>query len=101
MTAELRVTRKGFSIELRRGRFEVCVDGRGIGSLDNGDTFEARVEPGHHTLRIRAGRYSSRERSFDAADGEAVSFRCYGANLWPIWAASFVKPDFGILLRRE
>jgi len=101
VTATLRVTRKGFGIELRRGRFEILVDGHNIGSINYGDTEEAQVEPGHHTLRIRAGRYSSRGRSFDAADGGEVRFRCHGANLWPIWAASFVKPDLAISLARE
>jgi hypothetical protein len=99
--ATLRLTRKGFGIELRRGRFEILVDGSNIGSLNYGDTVEMQVEPGHHTLRIWAGRYSSRDGSFDAADGGEVSFRCHGANLWPIWAASFVKPDLAISLTRE
>jgi hypothetical protein len=99
--ATLRMTRKGFGIELRRGRFEIVVDGRNIGSLNYGDTVETQVEPGHHTLRIRAGRYSSRDRSFDAADGGEVSFRCHGANLWPVWAVSFVMPDLAISLTRE
>ncbi len=101
MAATLRLTRQGqFGFELRRGRFGISVDGRDIGSLDYGDTFEAPVEPGHHTLRIHAGRYSSRDRSFDAADGDAVSFRCHGAMLWPRWAASFVRPDLAISLTR-
>jgi hypothetical protein len=99
--ATLRMTRKGFGIELRRGRFEIVVDGRNIGSVNYGDTVETQVEPGHHTLRIRAGRYSSRDRSFDAADGGEVSFRCHGANLWPVWAVSFVMPDLAISLTRE
>ncbi|HET9080237.1 MAG TPA: hypothetical protein VFO01_06945 [Trebonia sp.] len=101
MPATLRLTREGHGIELRRGRFEISVDGRGVGSLDYRDTVEAPVEPGHHTLRIRAGRYSSRERSFDAADGEMVSFRCHGTMVWPRWAASFVRPDLAISLMRQ
>ena len=101
MPATLRLTRKTFGIELRRGRFEILVDGRDIGSIDYGDTVEEPVEPGHHTLRIRAGRYSSRAHSFDVTDGEAVSFRCSGANIWPLWLVSFVVPDLGIWLRRE
>jgi hypothetical protein len=99
--ATLRLTREGFGIELRRGRFEITVDGQSIGSLNYGDTVEEPVEPGHHTLRIRAGRYSSPDRSFDAADGEVVSFRCHGAMVWPRWAASFVRPDLAISLVRQ
>jgi hypothetical protein len=97
----LKLTRKGFGMELRRGQFQITVDGRDIGSLNYGDTVQAQIEPGHHTLRIRAGRYSSRERSFDAADGEVASFRCHGAMVWPRWVASFVKPDLAISVIRE
>lgn len=101
MPGTLKLTRKGFGMELRRGQFEISVDGRDIGSLNYGDTVEAQVEPGHHTLRIRAGRYSSRDCPFDAGDGEVVSFRCHGAMVWPRWVASFVKPDLAISLVRE
>lgn len=94
------LTRRGFGMELRRGQFEIVVDGRQIGSLNYGDTVEEQVEPGHHVLRIQAGRYSSRDRSFDVADGEAASFRCHGAMVWPRWLASFVKPDLAISLIR-
>jgi hypothetical protein len=101
MSATLRLRRNGFGIELRRGKFEIWVDGRGIGSIENGATVEEPVEPGHHTLRIRHGRYSSRELPFDAADGDGIDFRCYGVNLWPLWLLSFVLPSLGILLKRE
>ena len=101
MPATLRLIREGFGIELRRGRFEILVDGRNTGSLNYGDTVEEPVEPGHHTLRLRAGRYSSQDRSFDAANDEVVSFRCHGAMVWPRWAASFVKPDLAISLIRQ
>jgi hypothetical protein len=99
MTATLKLTRKTFGIELRRGEFETLVDGRGIGSIGYGDTAEEAIEPGHHTLRMRHGRYSSREHSFDVADGDVASFLCSGANLWPLWLVSFVVPSLGIWLR--
>jgi hypothetical protein len=101
VSATLRLAREGFGIELRRGTFDVEVDGRSVGSVEVHKAFEAAVEPGRHTLHLRAGRYSSRERSFDAADGETISFRCYGANLWPLWVASMFKPDLAISLRRQ
>jgi hypothetical protein len=99
--ATLRLTREGIGIELRRGRFEVTVDGKSAGSIDYGDTVETPVGPGQHILRIRHGRYSSRDHSFDAADGEVVSFRCHGAMVWPRWLASFALPDLAIALIRE
>jgi hypothetical protein len=101
MPATLRLTREGTGIELRRGLFEILVDGMSLGSIKYRETFEAPLEPGHHALRIQAGRYSSRNESFDAADGQTVSFRCHGAMVWPRWLASFVKPDLAISLKRE
>lgn len=102
MSATLRLTREvGFGIELRRGRFEVSVDGQSVGSVEDHETAETPLEPGRHTLRIRKGRYSSRDRSFDVADGDVISFRCHGARIWPTYVASIVKPDLAISLRRE
>lgn len=101
MSGTLRLTREGFGIELRRGPFEVVLDGTAVATIERGDTVEAALEPGHHTLQIRAGRYSSRTRSFDSADGEGVNFRCHGAMIWPRYVASIVKPDLAISLRRQ
>jgi hypothetical protein len=100
VSATLRVTRETFGVELTRGQFEIEVDGKNAGSVKHGETVESPLEPGRHTLRIRKGRYSSRDRSFDAADGDIVSFRCSGAIFWPRWVASQVKPNLGIILKR-
>ena len=100
MSATLRLTRQGAGIELRRGEFEISVDGKSAGSVKYGETVESPLEPGRHTLRLRVGRYSSRDCSFDAADSEVVSFRCHGAMVWPRYVASLVKPDLGISLKR-
>ena len=87
MAATLRLTRRGAGIELRRGRFEITVDGRDVGTLDYQTTFETPVEPGRHTLRLRAGRFSSRTHTFDVADGAVAAFRCTapwsGRGTWP------------------
>lgn len=103
MTATLKLTREGYGLgfELRRGTFEVTVDGHDVRSINYHETAETPIEPGQHTLQIRAGRYSSRDKSFEARDGEVVSFRCHGALLWPQWAVSFVKPDLAISLKQE
>ena len=63
MPATLRLTREGTGIELRRGLFEILVDGESLSSIKYHETLEAPLEPGHHALRIRAGRYSSQEES--------------------------------------
>ena len=102
MSATLRMTRKiSFAIELRRGRFQISVDGNDVGSIDNNETVEAPLQPGHHTVQIRHGRYSSRELSFDVADGDGVDFRCYGARIWPLYVASIFVPSLAIALKHE
>jgi hypothetical protein len=101
VSATLRVTREGVGIELRRGRFEIVADGKSIGPVERHRTVEAPLEPGHHTLRIQAGRYSSHQHSFDVAEGEVVNFRCHGAMIWPRYVASIVKPDLAISLKQE
>ena len=101
MSATLRMTREGAGIELRRGRFEISVDDKTVGSLEYRETVETPLEPGHHILRIRAGRYSSPDCPFDASDGEVVNFRCHGTMIWPRYVASIVKPDLAISLKRE
>jgi hypothetical protein len=94
------MTREGFGIELRRGSFDIRVDGTSVGSLEYGQTLETPLAPGRHVLRVRAGRYSSRDHSFDASDGQVVSLRCHGAMVWPRWVASFIMPNLAISVRR-
>jgi hypothetical protein len=101
MAATLRLTREGFGLGLRRGTFDVALDATNVGSIQWHDTVEVPVEPGHQTLQMRHGRYSSRTVSFDATNGDAVNFNCHGARIWPLWLASFVKPDLAIALHRE
>lgn len=101
MSATLRVRREGsFGFELRRGTFDIGLDGKSVGSIEWDHTVEVPVEPGLHTVRIRVRRFSSLERSFKATDGETISFRCHGAMLWPRWVASFAVPSIGISLKR-
>jgi hypothetical protein len=101
MSATLRLIREGTGIELRRGPFEVQVDGSTVGSIASKGNVETPLEPGHHTLRIRSGRYSSQDHSFDVNDGEVVNFRTHGAMVWPRYVASIVKPDLAISLKQE
>jgi hypothetical protein len=87
--------------ELRRNRFEIILDGKPAGSIDRNQTVELPVETGPHTLQVRTGRYSSHVRSFDAADGTNIRFRCNGAILWPQYVASLFVPTIGIKLKRQ
>jgi hypothetical protein len=101
VSGTLKLERSSFLMELRRGSFAIYLDGQQAGSIDARASVELPIEPGHHVLQLRAGRASSPSRSFDASDGRTVSFRCSGARIWPIYLASLVKPDLGIVLRPE
>ena len=104
MTATLKMTHKAIGVEVRRGTYDIVVDGQRAGSVDMNDTIEISVESGRHTrhtLQIRSGRNSSRTQSFEAAEGQTVAFRCTGKSFLPIFLASFVVPRLALQLRRE
>ena len=101
MSATLRVAHKVIGAEVRRGDFDIVVDGRPAGTIEKHGTFEMPVEPGRHTLQIRNGRRnSSRTAAFDAGEGQAIDFRFSGKNLLPIFLLSFFVPSLAISLRR-
>ncbi|MGA9775964.1 MAG: hypothetical protein WBU92_08605 [Candidatus Dormiibacterota bacterium] len=100
MTATLKVTHKAIGVEVRRGAYDIVLDGQRAGSVDMNDTIEIPIEPGRHTLQIRSGRSSSRTQAFAAAEGQAVVFRCTGKSILPIFLASFVIPSLALQLRR-
>ena len=100
MAATLQLVRATSGLmELRRGPFQVLLDGKDVGSIDRDQTIEVPVEPGHHTLQVTTGRYTSGRRPFDTANGETVNFRCNGAVIWPVYLASIVKPDLALTLK--
>lgn len=95
------MTHKTIGVEVRRGTYEVVLDGERVGSVELHGTFETPVEPGRHTLKVRSGRDSSRTRTFDAADGEVVSYRCGGKSILPIFLLSFFVRSLALSLHRE
>ncbi len=101
MAANLTVAHKAIGAEVRRGTYDVIVDGAPAGSVEMNATFETSIEPGHHTLEVRSGRNSSRIKAFDAAEGETIAYRCTGKNILPIFLASFFIPRLALTLRRE
>lgn len=101
MSATVKLTRSLIGVQVRRGSFDVLVDGKGVGSIDAHDTIETQVEPGRHTLQVRYGRYSSRTAAFDAAEGQVVAFRCSEKRFLPIFLLSFAVPSLAIPLRRQ
>ena len=88
-------------MELRRAPLEITLDGTTLGSINRHETFETPIEPGQHTLKIQAGRYTSRPQSFDIDVGDAINFRCHAAMAWPRYVASIIVPSLAISLKRE
>jgi hypothetical protein len=101
MTATLKITHKSIGVEVRRGTYEIVVDGQSAGSLQMNDTLEIPVEPGSHSVQLRSGRKSSRTETFVVAEGQTVAFRCTGKSFLPIFIASFFVPSLALQLRRE
>jgi hypothetical protein len=101
MAATLKLTHKAIGVEVRRGTYDIVLDGQPAGALEMNDTIEIPIEPGRHRLQLRSGRSSSRTRTFDAAEGQTVAFRCTGKSFLPIFLASFVVPSLALQLRRQ
>jgi hypothetical protein len=101
MSATLKLTHKTIGVEVRRGTYDVVVDGKPAGSVELNETIDVPVEPGRHTLQVRNGRNSSRTKTFDAAEGEIVAFRTGGKSILPIFLLSFVVPSLALSLHRE
>ena len=101
MSATLKVSHKAIGAEVRRGTYDVLVDGEHVGSVEMNDTLETPIAPGRHTLQVRNGRNSSETEIFDAAEGEVIAFRCTGKRFLPLFLASFAFPRLALKLRRE
>jgi hypothetical protein len=97
----LRLTHKAIGAEVRRGTYDVVVDGERVGSVEMNKTIEIPIEPGRHALQVRSGRNSSGTRTFEAAEGKTVAYRCTGKRFLPIFLASFVVPSLALTLVRE
>jgi hypothetical protein len=101
MAATLRLVHKAIGVEVRRGRYDVMVDGKPAGSVEMNEAIDIPVEPGHHILQVCNGRNSSRAKIFDVAEHEVVAFRCTGKSILPIFLLSFIFPSMALSLRRE
>ena len=101
MSATLKLTHKSIGVEVRRGTYDVVVDGEDVGSLEMNGTIELPIEAGRHTLQVRNGRNSSRILDFDSAEGQVVAFRCTGKRFLPIFLVSFVVPRLALSLQPE
>ncbi len=99
MSAKLTLTRTTIGVNVRRGTYEVFVDGKRVGSYELHETFETQVAPGRHVLLVRGGRYSSQACPFEVSEGQAINFNCNGKRILPLWLASFAIPSLGLKIR--
>ena len=81
--------------------WQIEVDGKQVGTLASREVVEVAVPPGHHTVRLRSGRYCSPERNFEVAGGETADFTGHGPRYWPLALASLFKPDLWISLHQR
>jgi len=86
---------------VRRGTYDVVVDGKRAGSLEMNEAVDIPLEPGCHTVQVRNGRNSSRTKTFDVAKGGIASFRCGGKRILPIFLSSLVIPSRALSLKRN
>ena len=101
MSATLKLTHKAIGAEVRRGSYDVVVDGERVGLVEMNQTIDIPVDPGRHALQVRNGRNSSSTETFDPAEGEIVAFRCTGKRFLPIFLASFAVPRLALKLVRD
>lgn len=99
--ATLALSRKWGGLIDRNREWQIEIDGDVVGSIASAKTVEFSVEPGRHTLHLSSHRHSSPQRSFEAANGQVVSFRCRAATLWPMYVAALMKPDLWISLKQD
>ena len=86
----------------RKGAWQITLDGDVVGTIAVGQTVELPIEKGYHTLRLNSDRHHSPERSFEAAEGQVVSFACRTAvAFWPVHVAAAIKPDLWISLKQR
>jgi hypothetical protein len=101
MSATLKLTHKTIGVEVRRGTYDVVVDGKPAGSVELNETIDIPVEPGRHTLQVRNGRNSSRTKTFDAAEGEPSPSDAAERASCRSFSLSFVVPSLALSLKRE
>jgi hypothetical protein len=101
VTATLRVTHSAIGAEVRRGTYDVLVDGERVGSVEMNDSLEIPVVAGRHSLQVRSGRDRSGTEDFDVAEGEIVAYRATGKRFLPLFLASFVLRGLALVLTRE
>ena len=101
MSTTLTVTRKTIGVEVRRGPYDILVDGERVGSVALHRTCEMPVEVGRHSLQVRSGRNSSRTLTFDAIEEGCVAVQCRGMRPLPMFLASFLLPSLALSLIRD
>ena len=100
MTATLKVVHKAIGVEVRRGAYDILVDGVSVGNVTMNHSTSVSIDPGRHTVQVRHRRASSRSVSFEAIDRQTIAYRCTGKSFLPVFLLSFVIRSLALQLRR-
>ena len=102
MGATLKLTHKAIGVEVRRGTYDIVVDGQRAGSLEMNDTIEIPIEPGRHTLQ--SSQWPKLQPNSDLRSPPRAKPSPSDAPervFLPIFLASFVVPSLALQLRRD
>jgi len=91
MVATLRLTHKSIGVEVRRGPYDIVVDGQRAGSLDMNDTIEIPIASGGHTLQVAVVEIPAEFRPSTPPKAKP-SLPMHRKSFLPIFLASFVVP---------
>ena len=100
MTATLRMTHTAIGVEVRRGTYEVFIDGHPAGLVEMNASIDFAIDAGRHTVQVRSGRNASRVTPFTVDDGHRVDYRCTGKSFLPVFVASFFVPGWALHIRQ-
>ena len=101
MPATLKLTHKAIGAEVRRGTYDVVVDGERAGSVEmnHGSRYQSSLDVTPCEFAMDETRAAP--QTFDAAEEEIVAFRCTGKRLLPIFLASLAVPRLALKLVRD
>ncbi|MFP7495052.1 hypothetical protein SFC66_14850 [Terribacillus saccharophilus] len=93
---------KSLADQLRN--YDVIVDGKKLGTVNQKESRSFRVEPGKHTIHLEIDWCRSKKIEFESRENEVVSFKCGGLRgirfLLVVWYITFGRSSY-IWLKRD
>ena len=57
--------------------YKIIVDGKPVGKIADGDTFEYNIPPGNHTIYLKIDYARSKKINFNVKGKKNIQFICY------------------------